>query len=202
MAETNHATTAGGASAPDYDLADALTISDSSQYRALFEDTRQQIVGALLERAATTTELAEMLGRPKGTIGHHLKVLEDAGLVHVVRTKRVRALEAKYYGRTARVFYFQRIEDAVGAAPRVLHHAAEEVATALARPGADAGEPFSLDVNRRDVRVSAARAAEFSERLGDLMLEFADQPREGDTTYALVYAVFPTDRPALPGSAS
>jgi DNA-binding transcriptional ArsR family regulator len=41
-------------------------------------------------------------------VGYHLKVLEEAGLVHVVRTKKVRAIEAKYYGRTARIFLYHR----------------------------------------------------------------------------------------------
>src|SRR5699024_10214475 len=97
------------------------------EYRALFEDTRKQIVSLLLERAATTSELAEVLGKPKGTVGHHLKVLEEAGLVHVVRTKKVRALEAKYYGRTARVFLYRREHEAVGEEERVLANAAAEI---------------------------------------------------------------------------
>lgn len=191
-----------GRPTPDYDLVDSLTITEPSQYRALFEDTRAQIVGILLERAATTSELAGLLGKPKGTVGHHLKVLEEAGLVHVVRTKAVRALEAKYYGRTARVFYFQRVEDAVGAAPRLLQRASEEVAAALASPTWAPDDPRALDVNRRDVRIASDRAREFAHRLADLMLEFADEPRSGDTTYALVYAVFPTGRPALTESSS
>src|SRR5690349_1157907 len=102
-------------SAPDYHLAATLALTDPMQYRALFEPTRSQIVSLLLDRAATTSELAEILGKPKGTIGFHLKALEAAGLVRVVRTRRVRALEAKYYGRTARVFLFEQIGGAVGA---------------------------------------------------------------------------------------
>ncbi|MFZ0624970.1 MAG: winged helix-turn-helix domain-containing protein, partial [Acidimicrobiia bacterium] len=84
--------------APDYPLKETLEFETSEQFRALFEDTRLRIVDLLLERAATVTELAETLGKPKGTVGHHVAVLEQAGLVHVVRTKKVRAIEAKYYG--------------------------------------------------------------------------------------------------------
>lgn len=113
---------------PDYELAEALEFNDPAQYRALFEVTREQIVSLLLERAATTTDLAEVVGKPKGTIGHHLKVLERAGLVRVVRTKRVRALEAKYYGRTARVFFYHHAYEAVGRPQRVLADAAAEIA--------------------------------------------------------------------------
>ena len=42
----------------------------------------------LRERAASTSELAVALEAPKGTVGHHLKVLESAGLIRVVRTAR------------------------------------------------------------------------------------------------------------------
>ena len=86
--EAASATTVGK---PDYELAEALDLADARQYRALFEDTRREIVSLLLERAATTSELAEVLGKPKGTIGHHLKVLEEAGLASRVEPVRVAA---------------------------------------------------------------------------------------------------------------
>jgi len=73
--------------APDYELDDEITLDDPSQYRALFEPTRMEIVRLLQERAATVTELAGVLGRPKGTIGHHVDALAAAGLVKVVRTR-------------------------------------------------------------------------------------------------------------------
>jgi len=34
-------------------------------------------------------------------------VLEKAGLVRVVRTRKVRALTERFYGRTARLFIFK-----------------------------------------------------------------------------------------------
>ena len=51
------------------------------------------------------------LDTPKGTVGHHLKVLEKAGLVRVVRTRKVRALTEKYYGRVARLFVLKSTDD-------------------------------------------------------------------------------------------
>ena len=47
---------------------------------------------------------------PKGTVGHHLKVLEKAGLIRVVRTRQVRALTEKYYGRVARLFELKGVD--------------------------------------------------------------------------------------------
>ncbi len=65
----------------------------------------------LRERAATTTELAENVGLAKGTVAHHLKVLESAGLVKVVRTRRVRALTESFYGRVARLYVLKSADD-------------------------------------------------------------------------------------------
>lgn len=184
---------------PDYELPDQLVLEDPAQYRALFEETRQSIITLIGERAATVSELAATLGKPKGTVGHHMQVLADAGLVRVVRTEKVRALEAKYWGRTARVFYYQRVDAAIGDAQRLLERSAAEVgrleAAALAA-GQDA--EGILDVNRRDVRVPVERVAEFRDRLVALLTEFAAQPRAGDTTYAMVYGVFPSSLTPLP----
>jgi len=177
---------------PDYDMAESLLLWDAEQYRALFEDTRLAIINLLNERAATTSELGEALGKPKGTVGHHLKVLENAGLVRVVRTRQVRALQAKYYGRTARVFYYHRVEESAGAAERGFTAAAAE----LAQVPAD--HPGVVNANFRRVRIPTERAEYFSERLNTLLAEFSAEPRGGETTYALAFALYPTDQPALP----
>jgi DNA-binding transcriptional ArsR family regulator len=89
---------------PDYEAADVLVVDEPQPLRALAHDLRTKIVFLLREQARSITELAEELDVPKGTVGHHVKVLEDAGLVRVVRTRRVRALTEKFYGRTARLF--------------------------------------------------------------------------------------------------
>lgn len=70
-----------------------------------------RIVALLRERAASTTELAAELRLAKGTIGHHLKVLEEAGLVRVVRTRQVRAMTERFYGRVARLFLIKGEEE-------------------------------------------------------------------------------------------
>lgn len=178
---------------PDYPLADELELADPSQYKALFEPTRAQICSLLLERAATTSELAEVLGKPKGTVGHHLKVLADAGLVTVVRTKRVRALEAKYYGRTARVFWYDRAHDAIGYEERLLTSAIAGVRAALAR------DAF-VNANVRYARIAPERLDEWTERLHQLLFDFAAERPDGDVTYALTFALYATGRAPLPAS--
>ncbi|NDL60798.1 winged helix-turn-helix domain-containing protein [Phytoactinopolyspora mesophila] len=188
----DHTSVPGQPPTPDYPLDEQLSLSRPDQYRALFEQTRQAIVGLLLERAATTSDLAIALEKPKGTVGHHLKVLEDAGLVRVVRTKRVRALEAKYYGRTARVFIFQKAGEAATVPQQILSTAATEIAEV------PADTDLPLNANARYARIPAERAEEWSQRINELIMEFAGEPRGGDVTYGFVAGIYPTSRKRLP----
>ena len=94
---------AGNQSPPDYDLADRIALTSPSQVKAIGHPLRTTILSLLHERAATVTELAVAVERPKSTVAHHVKVLAEAGLVQVVRTRRVRAIEERFYGRTARM---------------------------------------------------------------------------------------------------
>ena len=180
---------------PDYPLAETLEVTTHAQMKAVAEATRTAIVALLLERAATTTELAHALDKPKGTVDHHLKVLADAGLVHVVRTRKVRAMTERYWGRTARTFMFSASSGDVPTALWFVRDALAEMERTLhlweASKGADT---FST---LRHARIPAARASEFAERLNELALEFAGAERGGDMAYGLLLALFPSDLPTL-----
>jgi predicted ArsR family transcriptional regulator len=116
-------------SVPDYDAPETLVVDAPAQLRALADDVRSAIIALLRERAHSTQQLAAELGIPKGTVGHHLKVLEGAGLIQVVRTRQVRAMTEKFYGRTARLFLFTAEDpaDARALAATVLRQAASEI---------------------------------------------------------------------------
>ena len=182
-------------STPNYDLADTLRFDSPAQYRALFEDTRSQIINLLNERSATIKELADTLGKPKGTIGHHVGVLAEAGLIRVVRTEMVRAIEAKYYGRTARTFLLDPlVKDDIDLAPGFfLTTAAAEYAGAVSGKT----EPLST---LRHARIPESKAAEWAARLIEISKEFIAETPSGETTYGLVIGFYPTDRPHLPNS--
>lgn len=181
---------------PDYSLAERLALEEPEQYRALFDPLRQQIIDLLSERAATTSQLADALDRPKGTVGHHVGVLEQAGLIKVVRTEKVRAIVAKYYGRTARTFILSRIVEH-GMEPNVLlATAAAEMTEAKAMGETDGPPPGISSV--RYARIPRDRAAEWAERLEELIEEFIAEPRSGETVYGLAVALYPTLRPHLP----
>ncbi len=178
---------------PDYELEERRTVSDPKVVKAMFDPVREVVLDLLLERAATVTELAEALRRPKSTVAHHVGVLFDADLVRVVRTRRVRAIEERFYGRTARLFAVGQIDPSLAAS----------LSNDLVR-AANASEPaLAADELRamiRHARISDDDAAAFWERIAEVVNEFSSLPRSGDRTYAFTAGLFPTDAPALPTS--
>jgi DNA-binding transcriptional ArsR family regulator len=186
----------GNPSPPDYDLADRIALTTSAQVKAIGHPLRTTILSLLHERAATVTELSVAVERPKSTVAHHVKVLTEAGLVQVVRTRRVRAIEERFYGRTARMFYVaaERRPDG-GDLPRDFNDF--EVA---AEESAEAYRDGKLWGFIRHARVSEAQVSEFWERMAELVAEFDQLPRSGETVYGFAVGVYPTDHPTLPGS--
>ena len=171
----------------DYEADDVLVVRESEQLRALGDDLRAEIVVLLRERAHSTTELAEKLGLPKGTVGHHVKVLEKAGLIRVVRTRQVRALTEKLYGRTARLFLFKSSDDADGEDVR-------NVAAASLRTAVE--EMLPLDDDDRTtfavlrVRLTDADARRFVRRLDKLTDDFLAADNPDGEPYGLAEAMF------------
>src|SRR5262245_19014974 len=120
-------------SLPDYELEDQIVITAPKQLRAIADSLRNTILDLLLERAATVAELASAVQRPKSTVAHHVNVLVDAGMLRVVRTRRVRAIDERYYGRTARVVYVG-VVNRPGEDPTTVHANALSVAAAESVP--------------------------------------------------------------------
>lgn len=175
---------------PDYELAPAVTADTPTQLKALANPLRTQILDLVLERAATVTELAAALDRPKSSVAYHVDTLVDAGLLQVVRTRRVRAIEERFYGRTGRTIVIGDSQLADGTSPRNFLH--EAVAEAGAGPTSTAMSTL------RHARIPAAVAEEFFERVVELAEEFTRLPRSGDAVFGFVAGVYPTDHPTLP----
>jgi DNA-binding transcriptional ArsR family regulator len=182
---------------PDYELAERSPLTTPAQVRAIGHPLRTTILGLLHERAATVTQLADATGRPKSTVAHHVKVLADAGLVRVVRTRRVRAIEERFYGRTARMFYVP-VERGTGGQDLPLDFNDFEVA---AQESAAAYRDRKLWGFIRHARLPEERAAEFWERIAALVREFDELPRSGTTVYGFAAGIYPTDHPTLPDDA-
>jgi DNA-binding transcriptional ArsR family regulator len=172
----------------DYAIDEEVVADSPAAFKALADGTRLAILDLLLERAATTSHLAEALGKPKGTVGYHLKVLEKCGLIHIVRTRQVRAMTEKYYGRVGRTI----IMSGPGARKDPLFMVYE----ALRDVEITEGDPLPMFTTRR-ARIPESQALEYASRLAALATEFAAEPREGERTYGMLSGVYPTDLPTL-----
>jgi len=179
---------------PDYELADRMALTRPDQVKAMGHPLRTTILQLLHERAATVTELAAAVDRPKSTIAHHVDVLTRSGLLRVVRTRKVRAIDERFYGRTARMFY-------VAAEPSP---AGEEMPgdfndfEVAARESATAFEHGKLWGFIRHARIPEEQASRFWDQMADLVDQFDKIPRSGETTYGFAIGIYPTKHPTLP----
>jgi hypothetical protein len=103
----------------------------------------------------------------------------------------VRAIDERFYGRTAKIFYVGKI------APGQLPLSTNYLAVA-ARESAPAHEADNVRAIMRYARIPDSSAETFWRRVFELVDEFSQLPRDGDTVFGFVAAVYPTDHPTLP----
>lgn len=174
----------------DYELDAEFVVDTAERMKALGDPLRLLIVDLVLERAMSVTELAEIVGRPRGSVAHHVDVLVEAGLLRVVRTRKVRAIEERFYGRVARTYVITEPPQP-GRLPfldEVLAEVDMEHSPSMGPTGA----------TYRRARIPAERATEFADRLMELSLEFVAEPRGGDVEYGMYLLFFSTNRLSTP----
>lgn len=179
---------------PDYDLAETVEVSTPAQLRAIADPLRTTILDLVLERAATVAELAAAVHRPKSTVAHHVNVLVEAGMLRVVRTRRVRAIDERFYGRTGRTIHVGVVRHPGDAETPVCINGLS-VAAAESVPAHEADTLYSTI---RHARIPAQVASQFWKRVEALIREFTRLPRSGDTVFGFAAGLYPTDHPVLP----
>lgn len=168
----------------DYEAAETLVVSEPEQLRAVADDLRVGILSLLRSRARSTQELARELDVPKGTVGHHMKVLERAGLVRVVRTRQVRAVTEKFYGRTAFLFVFAAEDEAdeAGVGSSLFRQVAREI---------DAS-PNVATFGQAMARLTPQDAARLKKRIKRLFDDFEAADTPGGSQYRMPVALYET----------
>jgi len=84
-------------------------IKSLQQIKLLSDPRRMAILRLLMVEPATLTQLGRILGEHPAWVRHHLKQLEDAGLVEMVTSQVSGGFVEKYYQAKARAFIFQEI---------------------------------------------------------------------------------------------
>ena len=179
---------------PDYELPDTVELTTPAQLRAIADPLRSSLLDLVLERAATVSELAAAVGRPKSTVAHHVAVLVDAGMLRVVRTRGSGpSTSATTDAPAAPSPSASRADPATRPPPYA--------STRCPSPPPSRCPPTRT--TRSTARCATSRipresASEFWRRVEGLVREFTALPRSGDTVYGLAVGLYPTDQPVLP----
>jgi DNA-binding transcriptional ArsR family regulator len=176
------------------DLPPSLTLRSAKHYKALGDPLRVRILELIQHQPRTAKQLAGLLERPPGTIGHQLRVLQAAGLAQVVAERLVKGIVAKYYARTAHIFLVETPQElGAGQVPgeRRLQRARDELAESLAALGGEAYVGYKGGPEFFHVRLSPARARAYRDRLSALTTDLLHEtPDPEGTVFAVSVAFF------------
>jgi len=168
-----------------------LDINTTQQFKAISDPVRTRILSIIRHQPATAKQIADRLGATPGSIGHHLHVLEAAGLAQVVARRITRGIIAKYYTRSARIFTYnlpqEMLDVGYSVSLDIVNHARDELAEAIM----SYGEEACLANGFPHARISPERAAIYERRLEELMTDFLEEPVDpAGEVYAMSLALF------------
>jgi DNA-binding transcriptional ArsR family regulator len=167
-----------------------IVINSAQQFKAISDPTRSRILGIIQNQPATAKQIAHMLNASPGAIGHHLHVLEAAGLAQVVARRLIRGIVANYYTRTARIFKYDLPGEVTGNTSmnlKIIAHANEELAEAEANSKEDVNQCAGFP----HIRLSPERAKYYSERLQALVDDILQEtPDPKGKVYGILVSMF------------
>jgi DNA-binding transcriptional ArsR family regulator len=183
------------------DLPARLPVNTLEQFKAISDPLRTKILGIVQQQPATAKQIAERLGATPGAIGHHLHVLEDAGLVQVVARRLLRGIVANYYTRTARLFVYDLPPEVAGQmtgaaqldmALEIINTARNEMADALTNRSPEEWEADNAFQALPHVRLSPDKAEQYAQRLQALLDDLlAETPDPNGKVYGILLALYP-----------
>jgi DNA-binding transcriptional ArsR family regulator len=177
---------------PTDDLPETFHVTTDEQLRAVSNLTRHRIMAALRFEPATITQIAGQMGLKKGSSSYHVRLLERAGLVKVVRTRKVRGVTERYYAMAARAIVLP--DPGTGGPDVLMRHAVADLEAAPAD-----GERH---VQMAHLRLTDEQFAELGARLGALANEYRELSDPSLPDASLVFALFhPAPREQAEGSA-
>jgi DNA-binding transcriptional ArsR family regulator len=188
------------------DLPETFWIEDLASLRALADPTRLQIIELLLE-PLSVKEIAEEMAVPRTRLYHHIKTLEQNGLIRVVGERKARALNERVYVAAAKEFrpgpgiLEEATGDEMGEAllTTVLDTTRADFIRAV-RAGIvrldEMSERQLLAVGRCLVRLPAAKAEKFAREVEDLVkrMNEEDTQADEDPVFAFAFVFYPTKR--------
>jgi DNA-binding transcriptional ArsR family regulator len=192
------------------DLTDGAPLPELAELESTdkLEELMHRVRGPLLRHLRTphsAAELAAALDVPVTRLYHHLKVLESAGLIEVVATRRVGAALERRYRAIARGFQVgpdavRDSTDLARALASVLDSTRADLVGAVESgaidPAADLdGHGLDVAIWSLRLRLGPQDRVDLAERMEAVLAEFRDRSREAtDAGEFAVFAItFPLD---------
>ncbi len=167
-----------------------IVINTAQQFKAISDPIRSRILGIVQNQPATAKQIADSLGASPGAIGHHLHVLEAAGLAQIVARRLVRGIVANYYTRTARIFTYDLPREVAGDTSinlDIIAKAYEELAEAEANKEIEVHQCSSFP----HIRLSPERAMYYFERINTLINDILQETPDPDgKVYGILASMF------------
>jgi DNA-binding transcriptional ArsR family regulator len=167
-----------------------LVINTDQQFKAISDPIRSRILGIIQNQPATAKQIANSLEASPGAIGHHLHVLEAAGLAQVVARRLIRGIVANYYTRTARIFQYDLPREVTGNTSinlDIMAKAYEELAESEANREKDIHQCSAFP----HVRLSPERANYYAERINLLIDDILQETPDPDgKVYGILVSMF------------
>lgn len=82
---------------------EVFEIDDAETFEMLVDPIRVEMIERLFD-PASVTELAEAMNVPRTRLYHHVRLLEQAGMIRVVQTRRRGAIPEKIYQAAAKTY--------------------------------------------------------------------------------------------------
>jgi DNA-binding transcriptional ArsR family regulator len=165
-------------------------ITTAEQQKAYFHPVRMKILNFLTAERLTVSLTAERLKVHPANITHHFRILQHAGLIHLVEERDIGRVIEKYYEAVARVFDVRpapgEVEHVGQKVLRVLRDDLSGNIVRLKRDDSDAliGQLFTTRIDRHTY-------AEFAAQLTALIKAFEAAGADGGERYALNLSLYP-----------
>jgi DNA-binding transcriptional ArsR family regulator len=183
-------------------------INDLETLKVITDPTRLAILESIAE-ARSVTEIADALGVPRTRLYHHIKLLEDRGIIRVASTRKKGALEEKLYEPAADSFVpgpklmesanvGERVEAAIAG---ILDTTREDLRRSLLEQWTDEESARRAEVGmlRSLLRLTDEEAEQFTEEFHSLLKKYSALHPQGDQApgvkyHALTWLFYPSSR--------
>lgn len=189
------------------DIPDEAYITDPSQFEALTSGLRMRIL-KLCQEPLSVREIAEQLEMPVTSLYYHVNLLDDAGFLEVVHTRKSGARLEKVYRITGTTIkpgpdLIENVED-TSAAAKAMTAIVVEPARAETEDALRArfeGDDRTLSLGRMTAALTPAQIEELETQLRAIVeqaLAEEHEPGEDARSYSFTYTLVPTDREEKP----